>query len=209
MDYSVYWHKKTDIPNDRIKEIRDLLENAPKTADPAKDYGVELIKVDGILFRKIFIMNREYLFKGDFTADPDENDYLTSDNYLSFDGLAGFSITKDKWLVSMFSNRNETGFLECCKDFIRDNTEKLVCITTEKNRELSDMYRKALSFNIAARTADDTMIMRKYYSKRFMDNFVKEYGNPYHTFLTKKKPEGKIPVIDGYFKAYDYVDGLI
>ena len=86
---SEYWYRKNPMPETAQQSIKQLVQG--EVVDTFEIGGTthRLLKVSGDVFKKVFIENRMYLYKGDYTAPPDENDYLHSSNYLSDDGLAG------------------------------------------------------------------------------------------------------------------------
>ena len=154
------------MPEPTRKRICDTIEGKGKPVFRISVGGVpkELLLVDGDTFHEAFTLNRPYIFHGECTAAADENDYGASRNFLTADGLAGFSISADGWLSSFFSNLPERGFLEAVGDIIRKDTRKLVCIASE-DRVLVDMYMRS-GFSVIAETLDDRGLMRKYHGKR-------------------------------------------
>lgn len=209
MEISSYWNTQKDMPEDIKQKLSDLAENCDKKIIPLDDRDEHIISVNGDVFKKVFSINRQYLYRGNFTADPDENNYSESDNYLTSDGLSGFSITSDGWLVSMFSNHAHRGFMNSISGFLRNNVKKLECITTDNEPYLVDMYIKHLDCSIVARSVDDTELMYNYYSEEFMDLFLNSYGRPYHIFMINDgKREKHMKTISGYFNAHRYVNEL-
>ena len=166
-----------------------------------------------VFLEKCFLQNRSYLYDGEFTASSDENNYNGSDNYLTEDGLAGFSISKSGWLVSLFSNYDYGGFAKSIKKHITDNANKLVCIVTGEYKEnkIVDMYKNIYGFNVYAKTRNDTEIMRKYYGDEFVDSIISNKGIPYHVFMVRGNLEENHEVMefDDYFEAESYVDNII
>lgn len=208
MDKSRYWHSKIEMPKKEKETLKSLIYGTPALLINAGYNQISLLKVDARLFKTVFSKNRKYLYMGDLTADPDENNYDNAENYISDDGLAGFSISENHWLVSLFSNRRQGGFLKLTGDFIKNKADKLVFISASRvSDSLLSSYSKNLGFYIAAKTSDDTKIMTEYYGDEFMENFVSYHGNPYHIFMTKTKQQ-TILEFDHYFDAYNYIDNL-
>ena len=154
---SEYWYAKATMPDSMRANIGALV-----SGDFAGDISLgrsttRLLKVDGEVFGRVFTMNREFLYRGDYTAPSDENDYRNADNYLTEDGIAGFSITETGWLVSLFSNCSERGFARAVAGFVSPRAYKLTCIVTDKNPGggLIELYEKCYGFRPYARTIDE------------------------------------------------------
>lgn len=180
---------------------------------PEGNPAIDLLKVDYTIFAQIFTLNRRFLYKGDYTAPPEENGYEKCECYLTEDGLAGFAITDHNWLISVFSNEPWRGFLQLICPYVKKAT-KLVCIINgqEDNHELVNSYEKTLGFLLIAKTINDTNIMREYYGDEFIENFIRSYGYPYHVFMYRSNKVGVFPKIvtfDDYFEAEKYVDEVV
>ena len=211
-----YWAKKKTMP----KCIKNKLEKLISKAKDKKfvcdikipDGNIKLFQVDGKVFKKVFSINRKYLFHGDSTAPANENDFYENENYVTENGLSGFSLTKKGWGCSLFSNQPWNGFAKGVKNIITDKTKKIVCINSENDfsHNLVDMYENLLGFSVCATTIDDEKIMREYYGNKFMNNFVKRQGKkPHHVFMIRSKTKPKeIKTFEDYFEAYEYVDKL-
>ncbi|MCR5624553.1 MAG: hypothetical protein K6G11_04840, partial [Lachnospiraceae bacterium] len=173
--------------------IKELVKGVKVDEFKIEKENHQLLKVDGNIFKKVFTENRKYIYKGDFTAPPDDNDYSDSANYLSEDGLAGFSITKDGWLTSFFSNYGRSGFSKAVKKYIVNSAYKLVCIVadSDENNGLVRLYENLYGFRKYAATIDDTEVMRKYYGSEFIDNFVSKNGVPFHVFMIGQNAVGE------------------
>ena len=206
-----YWHEKIVMPNME----REILRQGVKgefiaELNPIGHESVNLLRVAYPIFLRSFMINRKYLYKGDYTAPPEENNYENCECFLTEDGLAGFAITHNNWLISVFSNEPWRGFLRLIFPFISRAT-KLVCIVNDAsgNHDLVNAYKNILGFKVIANTIDDTDIMREYYGNEFIDNFLMSYGRPYHIFMYRpgkgNKPIG-IRVFSDYFEAEAYVD---
>ncbi len=204
-----YWHEHHDIPEEAKQTLRDLIKGEivewlyPEGYEP-----VALYKVGSEVFNKVFAINRDFLFRGDYTAPPEENSYGEDECYLTEDGLAGFSITEKNWLVSLFSNQPWKGFLTKVIPLLQRVT-KLVCIVNDTNDDLVNAYKKALGFKVIAHTVDDMQIMTEYYGQEFIDNFVRNYGHPHHVFMYRPIDGGEdreVKTFEDYFEAEAYVD---
>ena len=204
-----YWHRQHDMPENAKQKLRESIKGEVVEWLYPKDYDpVALYKVSGEVFYKAFSINREYLFRGDYTAPPEENSYGDDECYLTEDGLAGFSITEKNWFVSLYSNQPWRGFLKMVIPLLQRVT-KLVCIVNDANDDLVNVYKKLLGFRVIAHTVDDMQIMTEYYGKGFIDNFVKNYGHPHHVFMYRPKDEMKereVIAFKDYFEAEAYVN---
>lgn len=211
---SEYWYEKKEIPEEEKKRIKALVKG--EAIDEFELNGVKhrLLKVDGAAFRDVFIENRRFLYKGDYTAPPDENNYQLSSNYLSEDGLAGFSITDNGWLVSLFSNYREHGFAKAIKGYILENAYKLVCIVADTDEEngLVELYKKLYGFREYVTTINDIEVMREHYGSEFIDSFVSKNGTPFHVFMIGRNSVGEgteIKRFEDYFEAEEYVENTV
>lgn len=232
---SKFWYSKMDIPDEMKNEIKGMV--CGEIVDTLNFSGLKkkLLRIDGTSFRKIFVANREFLYKGEFTAPSDENDYMNSQNYVTEDGLAGFSITSTGWLVSLYSNYGVGGFAQAVRSYVMNGAYKLVCIVSVDMAELKDsekvdlnncdkpiivpesvlnnslirLYQDVYGFKIYARTINDTAIMRKYYGDNFIDSFVANNGTPFHIFMIGGEASGdydSVRMFDDYFDAEAFVE---
>lgn len=206
-----YWYERQPVPEEIKTELNEMTVGE-KVQKLCFDNGMtlSLVKVNGTVFKEIFTLNREYLYMGDHTAPPAENDYIHSNCYVVENGLAGFAITKDKWLVSLFSNLEVRGLLPCIKSIIRQQATKLVCVMSGDYRDskLVTSYMENLNFMPFAKTRNDTQIMCKYYGTDFVNTFQQHYGNPYHLFMVNQsmyKSNSNIYVLDDYFDTENFV----
>ena len=210
-----YWNNKIEIPKYIESKLeRDVKNNKEKELVEElcfdKNEMVKLYKIDGNSFSKIFETNRKYLFRGNLTAPSSENDYTTCCNYVTENGLSGFSITQDGWLISFFSNQKWKGFSKHIKKYM-NSVKKLVFIATTEssNQKLAEIYQK-LGFQICVLTTNDEMEMIKCYGDKFVSELLKFYGGkPYHIFMIKTQNKVEtIKQFDNYYVAYDYVNSL-
>lgn len=171
-------------------------------------------ETDGTVFKNVFIANRRFLYKGDYTAPPEENDYLGAKNYLTEDGLAGFSVTGSGWLVSLYSNYGKSGFARAVREYVVPDAYKLVCIATDTDRDnrLIRLYESVYGFRIYARTINDTEVMEEHYGRDFIANFISANGTPFHVFMIGAQAAGnghEIKEFKDYFEAEAYVDKTV
>lgn len=208
-----HWYSRKPIPEKEKEKIKNMVKG--KHIDWLDLGDVKsLLCVDGTTFRNVFVENRKFLFKGDFTAPSDENDYLDAKNYITDDGLAGFSITKSGWLVSLFSNYEKGGFARAIKNYVISDAYKLVCIVadTDEGNGLIKLYESVYGFRKYAKTLNDVEVMSKYYGKEFIDNFVSKNGMPFHVFMIGKNAEGEsseIKEFQDYFVAEEYINRTV
>ena len=163
---SPYWYTIIRMPDNLRKTIKDKVQGTPITPLTFGGISRNLLMVDAITFAEVFTLNRPYIFHGEYTAPATENDYANAENYLTSDGLAGFSISSNGWLMSLFFNTEENGFLKASAGIIREKARKLVCIVSE-DQKLVDIY-KAIGYHVVATTTDDISLMREYHGDRFV-----------------------------------------
>ena len=204
---SPYWYTKTPLPAELRETIRDKVQGTPITSLAFGGISRELLMVDAETFAEVFSLNRSYIFHGEYTAPAVENDYRNAENYLTSDGLAGFSISSDGWLMSLFSNTEEKGFLRAIEGIIREKTRKLVCIVSE-DQKLVDIY-KAIGFHAVAITVNDIGLMREYHGDRFVQDYLLRHTSLRHVFMVKgKASEDDIRIFADYWKAKEYVQEI-
>lgn len=211
---SEYWYEKKKMPNEEKEKIRDMVNGERVGTFMIDGIEKQLLEVDGNVFQRVFIENRRFLYKGDYTAPSDENDYLDATNYLADDGLAGFSISDNGWLVSLFSNYGKGGFAKAIREYVVNNAYKLVCIVanTDEGNGLVELYKNLYGFRKYATTINDTDIMRKYYGDEFIDTFVLQNGTPFHVFMIGENAiseENEIKRFQNYFEAEAYVERTV
>ena len=204
---SPYWYTKTPLPAELKETIKDKVQGTPIETLTFEGIPKELLKVDAKTFAEVFSLNRPYIFHGEYTAPAAENDYENAENFLTSDGLAGFSISSDGWLMSLFSNTEEKGFLRAIEGIIRGKARKLVCIVSE-DQKLVDMY-KTIGFHVVATTTDDIPLMWEYHGERFVRDYLQHHTALMHVFMMWGKASGNdIRVFADYWIAKEYVQGL-
>ena len=214
IETSRYWYERISIPDSILQKIKSVVTGIKIDTLEFSGLKKDLLLVDGRVFRDVFYINRKYLYKGEFTAPSFENDYTFSKNYLTDDGLAGFSITTDGWLVSLFSNYSKGGFADAILKYVLKDAYKLVCIVadTDSDNRLVELYENLYEFRKYAKTVNDTEIMKSHYGDKFMDEFIAQNGIPFHVFMIGKNTHclgkgGK--VFNDYFEAKNYVDKTV
>ena len=209
-----YWYSKRAIPEEARSAISRMATGKPVGEIEFSGIKKKLLEVSGSVFAPVFIENRKYLYKGEFTAPSLENDYRNSRNFITEDGLAGFSLTGTGWLVSLYSNYAERGFARAVKDYIVKDAYKLVCIVSEKekNNGLVRMYEEVYGFRKYARTINDTIVMGEHYGDEFIKKFISENGVPYHIFMIGSGAVGEAadyPRFEDYFVAEKFVEDTV
>lgn len=208
------WYIKTDIPDSvKLKLAREV---KGKVVDKVTFSSIrkDLLLVNASLFQEVFMINRHFLYNGEYTAPPGENDYVNAKNYLTEDGLAGFSISQSGWLTSLFSNYSQRGFAAAAKNIIVQDAYKLVCVVSASDTEshLVNFYCNQYGFSEYARTINDTEVMRKYYGDSFIQPFIEQKGIPFHVFMIGHNAlgEGKeVKKFAYYFDAEKYVNETV
>ena len=207
-----YWYQKKQPPERFVEEIRKNVKGEPVLTLQMNGKEIALMKTDGPTFAYIFSQNRRYLFRGEYTAEPVDNDYNNSDSYVTENGLAGFSLSYDGWLTSLFSNLPEKGFALAAKSFILPRVDRLCCIISGDGNDsaLARFYMEFYGFVPWAYTLDDRVLMRQCYGDEFVDTFEKLHGVPRHLFMLKKEicpPDVEPRIFDDYFEAENYTGG--
>lgn len=198
MNVMNYWHAKTPLPEDVKADLAAMTSGEEVCT---LETGVKLLKVNPRLFSRVFMLNRTYLYRGEFLASSGETEY--KECYLTEDGRAGFGISTCDWLVSVFNSYEERGFLKAVQPYTTGAT-KLVCLYRPHGK-LVETYA-ILGYQIAAETIDDEAIMRKYYGDEFVDDFIQHNGQPHHVFMVRAEEPIQSKVFKDYFDAETWVD---
>ena len=212
---SDYWYEKKPVPESVKSRVRDLTKGEVSAVIKVAGSDINLLQVDGTVFETVFTENREYLYRGAFTAPPYENDYMNATNFLTEDGLAGFSVTNTGWLVSFFSNYPSGGFAHAVADIILERVQKIVCTVSEQNKKenkLFDLYVNQYGFREYVITTDDTEFFRELYGEDFASTFTAHYGTPFHVFLIGPGCVGEresVKRFDDYNEAKSYVEKTV
>jgi hypothetical protein len=164
--------------------------------------------VDGNTFRDVFEIARTYTRNGELVDlhPVESNDYETgyndTKNFISKDGLSGFSITKDGDLISVFNANNKRGWLRAIAPEIQKNAKTLDCYMSE-NQPLQKMYEKAFGFKVAS--------VMDYNMEYDHDDIAKNHNMPQVAFMVKtdKDIETKHFNKDQYDEAEAYRNSLV
>ena len=170
-----------------------------KTQNEFKIYG----NVDGSTFRDIFSMVRNYLPNGELVdvhsleSDEYSTGYNDTENYLSEDGMSGFSITKSGDLISVFNIGLKRGWLRAIEPIIKSKAKTLDCYVSPK-QDLQGMYSKIFGFQTAS--------IMDYNMDYDHDDIAKNHDKPQVAFMvnTDKKIETKHFDKDSYDDAVAY-----
>lgn len=187
----------------RVHSIRTLLN--PKT-----NKNVNIVEgVDGSLFHDVFEISRKYLRNGEL-VDLHENEstddhgigYKYCENYLSEDGLSGFSITPDGDLISVFNLNAEKGFLKTIAPIVRKKAKTLDCYASP-NQNLMAMYEKIFGFKTAA--------LMDYNMEYDHDNIAVNHNYPKVAFMvnTENDVETRRFTKEQYDQAVEYRNSFL
>ena len=183
---------------------------------------IRLIQAHADTFRNAFAKARPVLRFGEFTVPPDRYDYERADNFLTEDGLAGFSVSRAGWLMSVFSILPERGFLRAAGPVMRTAADKLNCMVGAGGTDRLVASYEAVGFVVCAVTVDDEVLLRRLYGDPYVDRFLREHGSPHHVFMVNRDwrklsrfsvPEavgysGDIPVFQDYYTGKQYTAEL-
>lgn len=164
--------------------------------------------VDGKLFHDVFEIARKYLKNGELVdlhgIETTENGIGYNDcyNYLSEDGLSGFSITPDGDLISVFNASGKKGFLYSIAPIVKEKAKTLDCYASER-QNLQEIYQKVFGFKTAS--------VMDYNMEYDHDNIAENHGNPQVAFMvnTDAEVETKHFTKDQYDEAKEYRDGFV
>ena len=164
--------------------------------------------VDGKLFHEVFEIARKYLKNGELVdlhgieTTEDGIGYNDCYNYLSEDGLSGFSITPDGDLISVFNASGKKGFLYSIAPIIKEKAKTLDCYASE-NQNLQEIYQKVFGFKTAS--------VMDYNMEYDHDNIAENHGKPQVAFMvnTDAEVETKHFTKDRYDEAKEYRDGFV
>lgn len=200
-----YWHNLRPLPEDVKDEIQRLVVG----------YAIEdnLLKVDSVTFKLIFSINRRYLYRGDCTAPADENDYTVNRNYITKDGLSGFSITPDNWIVSVFSNNKSNNLLDILSRYIESGSKVVVIANSDWiDSRLIKSYINKLGFTPVATTINSVNSMMTTYGYDYMKTFMDTYGRHLmHVFLVKVSDAGwsnSVESFNSFEDAFNYTNNV-
>lgn len=137
--------------------------------------------VDGETFHDIFEIARAHTDNGELVdlhpikTNEDSTGYEEMNNYLSEDGMQGFSITKDGDVVSVFNaDPSKKGFLRSIINEINTNGKTLDCFNSSKQR-LDEIYSKVFGWKTTS-VMDHNM-------EYDHDDIAKNHNNPPVSFM--------------------------
>lgn len=162
--------------------------------------------VSSTLFSSVFSSQYEKIEKHEFLNQPWNIDYSASECFLTSNHKAGFSVSKEGSLESVFSFLKERGFVERNKELIKEKAKTLCYICTE-SYNISSFYQRVLGFVVIGHTIDDTACMRDYNGKEFVEKFKEKYGTPFHVFMGNPEyyKEDKDKVFKDYCTGKNYL----
>lgn len=149
--------------------------------------------VDGQTFHDLFEIARIYTENGELVDLHDIEDYNKSKNYLSEDGTAGFAITSDGDLISVFNLKSsiKKGWLRMISPIIKENVKTLDCYMSSK-QNLSEMYSKIFGFKVAS--------IMEWNQEYDHDNIGKNHNKPSVAFMVNTESD----VVTRYFDKNDW-----
>ncbi len=164
--------------------------------------------VNPTVFRDVFEMARKYLKYGELvdlhTIETTEDGVGYNDcyNYLSEDGLSGFSITPDGDLISVFNASGKSGFLRAIAPIIKEKAKTLDCYASE-NQNLMAIYSSIFGFKTAS--------LMDYNMEYDHDNIAENHGTPRIAFMvnTEAEVETKEFSKEQYDEAVNYRNSFV
>jgi hypothetical protein len=189
--------------NNGISNAKGLLNLKAKNNDFNMHEGV-----NGSLFHDVFEMARNHLKFGELVdlhgieTTEDGIGYDDCYNYLSDDGLSGFSITPDGDLISVFNASGKNGFLRAIAPIIKEKAKTLDCYAS-KDQNLMDMYSSIFGFKAAS--------VMDYNMEYDHDNIAENHGMPQIAFMvnTERNVEKRQFTKDQYDAAVAYRNGFV
>ena len=165
-------------------------------------------KVNGALFHDVFEIAKGYLKNGelvdlhDIQTTEDGIGYEDCDNYLSDDGLSGFSITPDGDLISVFNASGKSGFLNAIAPLVKERAKTLDCYNSSV-QPLMGIYSKVLGFKPAS--------VMDYNMEYDHDNIAANHDNPQVAFMVNTDQEVETKHFDKnqYEEAKAYRDQYV
>lgn len=164
--------------------------------------------VDPSLFHDIFEVSRKYLRNGelvdlhDVETTEDGVGYNDCYNYLSEDGLSGFSITPDGDLISVFNASEKGGFLRAISDVVKTKVKTLDCYASP-NQNLMEMYQKTFGFKTAS--------VMDYNMEYDHDNIAENHNKPKVAFMVNSDADVELREFgkDAYDEALAYRNSFL
>lgn len=164
--------------------------------------------VNGSLFHDVFEIARNYLKFGELVdlhgiqTTEDGVGYDDCYNYLSEDGLSGFSITPDGDLISVFNASGKSGFLRAISDIVKDKAKTLDCYASP-SQDLEAIYSVIFGFKTAS--------IMDYNMDYDHDGIATNHDNPKVAFMvnTNLDVETKHFTKEQYDEAKAYRDSFV
>ncbi len=164
--------------------------------------------VDGRIFHDIFEITRNYLQNGELVdlheVETTENGIGYDDcyNYLSEDGLSGFSITPDGDLISVFNASGKKGFLRAIAPIVKEKAKTLDCYVSPQ-QNLMEMYEKSFGFKTAS--------LMDYNMEYDHDNIAENHSSPQIAFMVNTPQEVEVHHFNEnqYEEAVQYRDSFV
>ena len=178
--------------------------------DSGKSLKNGFTEVNNNDFQEIFEVNHPYLRNPDTVSVYGAEDYKNNKNYLSDDGLSGFSITPSGDLISVFNNSGKPGMLQRISDTVKAEAKTLDCFSS-KAQDLPSLYQDAFGLKVASIMDFNYDIMAEEHGKEYADAFVEKYGEAPVYFMVKsdKNVTPKHFNKDQYDEAVNYRDGFV
>lgn len=131
--------------------------------------------VDGRLFHDIFEIVRAYLPNGELVDLHDNYDDAIC--YITSDGLAGFAVSSDGNLISVYSlyGKSKKGFLGAIKDLITEAGATHLDGYNSRLQPLAEIYSKVFGWKVAS--------MMDYNMEYDHDNIAENHGMPQVAFM--------------------------
>jgi len=129
------------------------------------------------VFRDAFLIVHQYLPDGELVDVHDEAFYRKATCYLADNGMAGFAVTDDGDLVSVFNMDWRRGFLRDIAPIVRATALKLDCYSSNSPRSgsLPRAYEAAFGFKVASDMEYDMQHDR--------DGIAQKHGMPHVMFM--------------------------
>ena len=106
--------------------------------------------VDAKTFHDFFEISKTYTNNSELVDLHDLQDYESTTNYLSNNGMSGFAITSDGDLISVFNaDTSKQGFLSAIASIVKRDAKTLDCYNS-KLQPLTEMYKKKFGFKVAS-----------------------------------------------------------
>ena len=164
--------------------------------------------VDAKTFHDVFEVARAFTENGELVdlhgieTTDDGIGYDNCRNYLSDDGLSGFSITPSGDLISVFNAGSKRGFLDAISEFVKQEARTLDCYASPK-QNLMEIYKKKFGFKVAS--------IMDYNMEYDHDGIAKNHQMPPVAFMVNTDEDVKTENFnkDQYDEAVAYRDRFV